>query len=116
VTPGSYVLAHSPLTGSGCLESLRAGRHFPAWTIDDLADIVPAMADRVALIQSLRPRGWDFFNEPLPPLDAWPDAVRISTDLPGVRLLGATRLVSSVGRSFVATLATSLPSLVLGPL
>ena len=56
------------------LESLRAGTRFPAWTIDDLADIVPAIADRVALIQSLRPRGWDFFTEPLPPLDAWPDA------------------------------------------
>jgi hypothetical protein len=36
------------------LESLRAGTRFPAWTIDDLADIVPAIADRVGLIQSLR--------------------------------------------------------------
>ena len=56
------------------LQSLRAGERFPAWTVDDLADIVPDGHDRVALVRSLRPRGHDFFTEPLPDLDSWPDA------------------------------------------
>jgi len=56
------------------LESLRAGARFPAWTVDDLADIVPTLDDRIALVRSLRPRGYDFFTEPLPDLRTWPDA------------------------------------------
>jgi hypothetical protein len=56
------------------LDSLRAGTRFPAWTIDDLADIVPRIEDRIALVESLRPRALDFFTEPLPDLEGWPDA------------------------------------------
>jgi hypothetical protein len=55
------------------LESLRGGARFPAWSVDDLADIVPGVNDRRALVASLRPRGLDFFIEPLPPLNDWPD-------------------------------------------
>jgi hypothetical protein len=55
-------------------ESLRAGAWFPTWTVDDLADIVPNLDDRVALVRSLRPRGHDFFTEPLPDIAGWPGA------------------------------------------
>jgi hypothetical protein len=56
------------------LDSLEAGARFPMWTVDELTDIVPNLQDRVDLVKSLRPRGRDFFTEPLPPLDDWPDA------------------------------------------
>jgi hypothetical protein len=55
-------------------ESLRAGARFPTWAADELADIVPHDEDRVALVTSLRPRGHDFFTEPLPNTGGWPDA------------------------------------------
>jgi hypothetical protein len=58
---------------AGFLDSLRAGATFPVWTVDDLADIVPT-GDRLTLIASLRPRALDFFTEPLPALEGWPDA------------------------------------------
>ena len=54
--------------------SLEAGVRFPAWTVDELADIVPSLDDRIELVHSLRPRVRDFFNEPLPALSEWPDA------------------------------------------
>jgi hypothetical protein len=56
------------------VDSLRAGDRFPGWTADDLADLVPKLSDRIALIKSLRPRALDFFAEPLPALEKWPDA------------------------------------------
>lgn len=56
------------------LNSLRSGVRFPAWTVDDLAGIVPNPDDRMALVESLQPRARDFFTEPLPRLDHWPDA------------------------------------------
>jgi hypothetical protein len=59
---------------AGFRSSLEAGARFPMWTVDELADIVPNLQDRVDLVQSLHPRGRDFFTEPLPALDDWPDA------------------------------------------
>jgi hypothetical protein len=56
------------------VDSLRRGNRFPAWTADDLADLVPDVDDRIALMKSLRPRGLEFFSEPLPALEKWPDA------------------------------------------
>jgi hypothetical protein len=47
---------------------------FPAWTVDDLAGIVPNPDDRMAFVESLQPRAREFFTEPLPRLDHWPDA------------------------------------------
>ncbi|MGH8970377.1 MAG: hypothetical protein ACRDV1_10560 [Actinomycetes bacterium] len=59
------------------------GRRFPEWTAPDLRHLVPDDGERAALVASLRPRGHDFFTEPMPfPVD-WPDApcgyVRLST-------------------------------------
>jgi hypothetical protein len=42
---------------------LARGGRFPNWTADDLAGIVP---DPRALVAGMRPRGADFFAEPLP--------------------------------------------------
>lgn len=53
--------------------SLDAGARFPTWTVDELAHVIPNRDDRMDLIQSLRPRGRDFFTEPLPAFDLWPD-------------------------------------------
>jgi hypothetical protein len=55
-------------------DSLDAGARFPTWMVDELADVVPSRDDRIDLVRSLRPRGRDFFTEPLPAFDVWPDA------------------------------------------
>lgn len=53
---------------------LGAGRRFPEWSSDDLAAEVPDADARAALVASIRPRGADFFTEPLPVPADWPDA------------------------------------------
>jgi hypothetical protein len=53
---------------------LDAGGVFPTWTADDLAALVPDDDLRTDLVKSLRPRGRDFFVEPLPFPADWPDA------------------------------------------
>lgn len=53
---------------------LAAGGVFPTWTDEDLRPLVPDDAVRAALVTSLRPRGRDFFLEPLPCPPDWPDA------------------------------------------
>jgi hypothetical protein len=54
--------------------SLAAGGRFPDWTEASLAEVVPDPGLRRALVADLRPRGLDFFTEPLPSLPGWPDA------------------------------------------
>lgn len=54
--------------------ALEAGGRFPTWTEADLAQDVPDAGQRAALVASLRPRGLDFFTEPLPAPVDWPDA------------------------------------------
>ena len=53
---------------------LDGGGVFPSWTDDDLVELVPHDEVRRALVGSLRPRGRDFFVEPLPCPPDWPDA------------------------------------------
>jgi pimeloyl-ACP methyl ester carboxylesterase len=53
---------------------LAAGGRFPDWTEADLRDLVPDDAARAALVGSLRPRGQDFFTDPVPVVADWPDA------------------------------------------
>jgi hypothetical protein len=55
-------------------ELLSAGGVFPTWTDHDLRTLVPDAAARGALVRALRPRGRDFFLEPLPHPSDWPDA------------------------------------------
>jgi hypothetical protein len=56
---------------------LAGGGQFPTWSSDDLRDLIPDDGLREAVVRSLRPRGQDFFTEPLPFPSGeaeWPDA------------------------------------------
>jgi Alpha/beta hydrolase family len=53
---------------------LERGGRFPPWSDADLEPLVPDPAARAALVGSLRPRGLEFFTEPLPAAAGWPDA------------------------------------------
>ncbi len=53
---------------------LAVGGTFPDWTDTDLRELVPDQAARAALVGSLRPRGEDFFTDPVPVVADWPDA------------------------------------------
>jgi hypothetical protein len=53
---------------------LAAGATFPTWTDDDLRELVPDDELRAGLVGALRPRGNDFFTEPMPVAPDWPDA------------------------------------------
>jgi hypothetical protein len=53
---------------------LESGGHFPNWTSDDLLEIIPDNNIREQLVADLRPRALDFFTEPIPVFDGWPDA------------------------------------------
>ena len=53
---------------------LDGGGAFPDWSSEDLAALVPDASLRDPLVQSLRPRGRDFFTEPVPVAPDWPDA------------------------------------------
>ncbi|MFZ0324865.1 MAG: alpha/beta hydrolase [Actinomycetes bacterium] len=57
------------------LESaLRRGERFPDWSDGDLREVIPDDSDRTLLLAGLRPRTLDFFTEPLPLHEDWPDA------------------------------------------
>jgi len=53
---------------------LDAGGRYPEWTDADLAPLIPNAARRHQLLAELRPRGRDFWTEPLPGVSARPDA------------------------------------------
>ena len=55
-------------------EVLSAGGRFPDWSEADLAESLPDPADRALVLAGLRPRQLDFFTEPLPAPEDWPDA------------------------------------------
>jgi len=53
---------------------LKGGGTFPNWTDASLSEIIPDPDTRAALRADLRPRARDFFTEPLPVFDGFPDA------------------------------------------
>jgi hypothetical protein len=55
-------------------EELARGEQFPAWSVDDLQEVIPDVALRQQMVHELRPRGLDFFTESIPVFDGWPDA------------------------------------------
>ena len=59
---------------AGFRAQLAAGGHYPPWTDDDLAGLVPDVERRRALVASLRPRTEPFFTETLAVAPDWPDA------------------------------------------
>lgn len=68
------ITAEEPQAGEALHHHLTDGGRFPEWTSDDLADTTPDPAVRDSIIGDLRPRGLDFFTEPLPTVAGWPDA------------------------------------------
>ena len=65
-----------PAMAAAFRAELERGGRFPEWTEAELAPLVPDPGARAALVGSLRPRGLEFFTEPLPPAPGWPDAPR----------------------------------------
>jgi alpha/beta hydrolase family protein len=53
---------------------LERGGHFPDWSFEDLQEVIPDKSVRRQLVAELRPRGLDFFTEPIPVFEGWPDA------------------------------------------
>ena len=53
---------------------LESGGKFPNWSFEDLGEILPDPQLRRQMIAELHPRGLDFFTEPIPVFDGWPDA------------------------------------------
>jgi hypothetical protein len=55
-------------------QELERGEHFPTWSFDDLQEVIPDASLRRQMVAELRPRALDFFTEPIPVFDGWPDA------------------------------------------
>ncbi|MFT3891934.1 MAG: hypothetical protein QM730_09900 [Anaerolineales bacterium] len=53
---------------------LERGERFPTWSGDGLREIVPDDDLREQLVAELHPRGLNFFTEPIPVFDGFPDA------------------------------------------
>jgi len=68
------VEAADPVGSATLSQQLADGGRVPDWTDADLVDQLPDPADRALLLAGLRPRGMDFFTEPLPVPEDWPDA------------------------------------------
>ena len=66
--------SEDPEWAKGFEESLQSGEQFPKWSSDDLREIVPDENLRKKLVAEIRPRGLDFFTEPIPVFHGWPDA------------------------------------------
>ena len=66
--------AEAPEWAAAFRQELAAGGRFPAWTDEDLREVVPDAQQRAALLAELRPRPLAFFTEPIPVFPGWPDA------------------------------------------
>jgi thioesterase domain-containing protein len=64
----------SPQFADQFREALQSGERFPTWSAEDLQDIIPDEAFRNRIVSELHPRSLDYFNEPMPVFDGWPDA------------------------------------------
>jgi len=55
-------------------EYLESGGRFPNWSVDDLQEIIPDESLRAQLVVEIHSRALDFFAEPIPAFESWPDA------------------------------------------
>ena len=55
-------------------KQLERGERFPTWSFEDLRDVIPDLASSKQTVAELRPRRLDFFIEPIPVFEGWPDA------------------------------------------
>lgn len=58
-------------------KELQQGNPFPAWGFDDLEEVIPDASLRAQMVAEIRPRRLDFFTEPIPVFDGWPDTACI---------------------------------------
>lgn len=63
-----------PVAAAELGQRLTAGHRYPEWTDSQLAATVSDPIERATLLAGLRPRSLDFFTEPLPVPEDWPDA------------------------------------------
>lgn len=63
-----------PEFGAALRKDLEAGGSFPLWTDEDLRALIPNAGLRQGMLAELNPRGLDFFEEPLPHVEDWPNA------------------------------------------
>lgn len=66
--------AEDPGWATGFQEELGRGKLFPIWSMEELEEVIPDEALRRQMVAELQPRGLDFFTEPIPVFDGWPDA------------------------------------------
>ncbi len=66
--------AEDPAWAAQFQEELERGERFPNWSFDDLQEVIPDESLRKQMVAEIRPRGLDFFTEPIPVFDGWPDA------------------------------------------
>ncbi|HEX5166409.1 MAG TPA: alpha/beta hydrolase [Thermomicrobiales bacterium] len=52
---------------------LESGGRYPEWTDAQLQEAIPDDERRAAVLADIRPRGLDFFSEPIPVPAGWPD-------------------------------------------
>jgi hypothetical protein len=55
-------------------QDLERGERFPNWSLSDLQEVIPDERQRMQMVTELHPRGLDFFREPIPVFEGWPDA------------------------------------------
>jgi hypothetical protein len=55
-------------------EYLEGGGRFPSWSSEDLREILPDTDLRQQIVAEINPRALDFFTEPIPVFERWPDA------------------------------------------
>ena len=67
--------SEDPEWAEGFQQELAQGERFPTWSFDDLQEVIPDASLRQQVVAELRPRGLDFFTEPIPVFADWPDAL-----------------------------------------
>ena len=55
-------------------KELEQGDRFPTWGFNDLQEVLPDASLRRQMVAELRPRGLNFFTEPIPVFHGWPEA------------------------------------------
>jgi hypothetical protein len=70
--------SEDPEWAAGFQEHLESGGMFPTWNFDDLQEVIPDEGLCKQMVAEIQPRGLDFFTEPIPVFDGWPDAFCVS--------------------------------------
>ena len=63
-----------PELGRELRAHLQAGGRYPTWSDADLRELIPNEPTRKRVLAELHPQGLNFFSEPLPIIEEWPDA------------------------------------------